>query len=262
MKQGGGRVRKAGTALAVAAGLLAGQAGCAGDSTGLGLGLVPPEQVRQMGEQAWRQIRSETPASRDATLQARAERVADRLLAAAGETPGQWDVVVFQGQEVNAFALPGRHIGVYEGMMRFVTSDDELAAVIGHEISHVTENHSEERLNTQVATQTGVEIAASAAGAANLGSPERIASILGAGAQYGIAMPYGRNQELEADRLGLGVMARAGYNPQAAIGLWQRMEGSGGPEFLSTHPGPERRIERIRQWLPEVMPVYRANARR
>lgn len=251
------RLAKLGPVLAVVGGL----AGCAGDSTGLGLSLVPQEQVQQMGEQAWQQIRSETPASSNRTMQARAERVADRILAAAGENPSQWDVVVFQGKEANAFALPGRHIGVYEGMMNFVNSDAELAAVIGHEISHVTENHSEERLNTQVATQTGVQIAASAAGAANLGSPEMIASILGAGAQYGIAMPYGRNQELEADRLGLGYMARAGYNPEAAIGLWQRMEGGGGPEFLSTHPGPESRIDRIRDWLPEVMPVYRANAR-
>lgn len=257
MPLGRSRMLRIGAALVITTGL----AGCAGDSTGLGLSLVPQEQVQQMGDQAWQQIRSETPASADAAMQARAQRVASRILAAAGESPGQWDVVVFQGQEANAFALPGRHIGVYEGMMRFVTSDAELAAVIGHEISHVTENHSEERLNTQVATQTGVQIAASAAGAANLGSPDMIASILGAGAQYGIAMPYGRNQELEADRLGLGYMARAGYNPEAAISLWQRMEGSGGPEFLSTHPGPDSRIERIRQWLPEVMPVYRANAR-
>ncbi|MGC2857391.1 M48 family metallopeptidase [Novispirillum sp. DQ9] len=257
MAFGMSRFHGIGAALVVVGGL----AGCAGESTGLGLGLVPEEQVQQMGQQAWQKIRSETPATRDAAMQARAERVSNRILAAAGETPRAWDVVVFQGREANAFALPGRHIGVYEGMMRFVRSDAELASVIGHEIAHVTQNHSAERVNTQVATQTGVQIAAAAAGAANMGSPEMIASILGAGAQYGIAMPYGRNQELEADRLGLGYMARAGYNPEAAISLWQRMETGGGPEFLSTHPGADRRIERIRAWLPEVMPVYRANAR-
>lgn len=234
-------------------------AACAGDTTGLGLSLVPEQQVQEMGLQTWQQIRQETPQTRDSSMQRRAEQISNRILRAAGENPDDWEVVVFQGAEPNAFAVPGNRIGVYEGMMRLARSDDELAAVIGHEIAHVTRDHSAERLNTHLATQTGVRLATAAAG--SLGSPEMIGAILGAGAQFGVEMPFGRNQELEADRLGLGYMARAGYNPEAAISLWQRMEGGGAPEFLSTHPGPESRIERIRQWLPEVMPVYEANRR-
>jgi predicted Zn-dependent protease len=239
--------------------LVAGLASCGGDSTGLGLNLVPQQQVEEMGQQTWQELRAKTPQTSDAGMQRRAQQISNRLLSAAGENPTAWDVVVFQGGDANAFAVPGNHIGVYEGMMRFAQSDDELAAVIGHEIAHVTRNHSAERLNTHMATQAGISIAAAAAGASNIGSPDMIAGILGAGAQFGVEMPYGRNQELEADRLGLGYMARAGYNPQAAVSLWQRMEQGSAPEFLSTHPGADRRIERIQQWLPEVMPVYEAN---
>ncbi|MFA7431809.1 MAG: M48 family metallopeptidase [Rhodospirillaceae bacterium] len=249
------RLRRFGAATA----LIAGLAACGGDSTGLGLNLVPQQQVVELGQQTWQQLRAETPQTRDSRLQRRAEQISNRLLRAAGEDPGAWDVVVFQGADANAFAVPGNHIGVYEGMMKLAGSDDELGAVIGHEIAHVTRNHSAERLNTHMATQAGISIAAAAAGASNIGSPDMIAAILGAGAQFGVEMPYGRNQELEADRLGLGYMARAGYNPQAAVSLWQRMEQGSAPEFLSTHPGADRRIERIQEWLPEVMPIYQAN---
>ncbi len=243
-------------AAAVMAGSLA---ACDGDSTGLGLNLVSEQQVQQMGLQTWEQINAETPTTRDASMRRRAEQISNRILRAAGENPAEWEVAVFQGDSQNAFAVPGNRIGIYEGMMRFANSDDELAAVIGHELAHVTEDHSSERVNTSMATQTGVQIAAAVAGASDVVSPQVAAAILGAGAQFGIEMPYGRNQELEADRLGLGYMARAGYNPEAAVSLWRRMETGGAPEFLSTHPGAERRIERIQEWLPEVMPIYRAN---
>lgn len=242
-----------------AAAVLAGSlAACNTTSTGLGLNLVSEQQVQQMGLQTWEKIKAETPQTRDASMRSRAEQVSHRILRGAGENPAAWEIAVFQGDAKNAFAVPGNRIGVYEGMMRFA-SDDELAAVIGHELAHVTEDHSSERVNTSMATQTGVQIASAVAGASNIVSPQVAAAILGAGAQYGLEMPYGRNQELEADRLGLGYMARAGYNPEAAVSLWQRMETSSSPEFLSTHPGAERRIERIREWLPEVMPIYRAN---
>lgn len=249
------RLRHLGAAVLVGAMVAA----CGPDSTGLGLSLVPPQQVEQMGVEAWQQIRAETQPTRNAAMQQRAERVSQRILRAADENPAAWDIVVFQGEEANAFALPGQHIGLYEGMMRLAESDAELAAVIGHEIAHVTRDHSLERVNTHMATEAGVRIAAEVAGAAGLGDPGTVAAILGAGAQFGVAMPFGRNQELEADRLGLGYMARAGYDPRAAISLWQKMEGPQAPEFLSTHPGPGNRIERIRQWLPDVMPIYEAN---
>lgn len=255
MTFGRSRFFKFGTVAVVAGSLTA----CMGNGTGLGLNLVSEQQVQQMGLQTWEQIKAETPQTRDAAMHRRAEQISNRILRAVGENPAAWEVAVFQGDAKNAFAVPGNRIGLYEGMMRLAGSDDELAAVIGHELAHVTENHSSERLSTSIATQTGVQIATSAAGASGVVSPQTAAAILGAGAQFGIEMPYGRNQELEADRLGLGYMARAGYNPEAAVTLWRRMDSGSAPEFLSTHPGAERRIERIQEWLPEVMPIYRAN---
>lgn len=227
-------------------------AACSPQGTGLGLTLVPDQQVEAMGAETWQQIRAETPASSNGTFQRRAEQVAERILTAAGKTPEEWEVVVFQGAERNAFALPNKKIGVYDGMMELVSGPDELAAVIGHEVAHVEERHATERVNTQVATQTGVQIASSAAGAAGV-SPEIAAGILGAGAQYGLTLPYSRNQELEADERGLVYMARAGYDPKAAVSLWKKMQdGPSQPSFLSTHPAPQERIARLQQQIAQM----------
>ncbi|WP_142848320.1 M48 family metallopeptidase [Telmatospirillum sp. J64-1] len=258
-KQGGRPVfRHAAAAVVLGGGLLI--SGCAPTGTGIGLNLVPEEQVQEMGLEAWQQIRSETPVSNNRQYQQTAQRVATRLLQAADRDPSNWEVVVFQGQEANAFALPGGKIGVYEGMMQIVGSDDELAAVIGHEIAHNERDHASQRVSSQMATQMGADLAASALGAAGFGNPQIVAGVLGAGAQYGLILPYSRNQELEADRLGLQYMAQAGYNPQAAITFWQKMEQQGGrpPEFLSTHPAPGQRIQQLQAMMPEAMEIYRA----
>jgi predicted Zn-dependent protease len=244
--------------IALTAGAIA-LAGCAGDQTGLGLSLVPEEQVEQMGLQTWQKLRSETPASQNRSYQQRLDRVATRILAAAGENPKAWEAVVFKGDQVNAFALPGGKIGFYEGMMELAESDAELAAVVGHEIAHNQEKHAVERVNSQAATQLGVGIAAAALGGQQANA---VAGILNAGAQYGVLLPYGRNQELESDRQGLKYMARAGYNPNAAVTFWQKManqSASRPPAFASTHPAPEQRIAQIKEMLPEARSIYQAN---
>ncbi|MEW5728925.1 MAG: M48 family metallopeptidase [Pseudomonadota bacterium] len=238
---------------------VAGLSACGTDDTGLGLDLVPEQQVQQMGLETWQAIRAETPAVDDTAQQQRARRVADKVLRAAGKEPSEWEVVVFQGAEPNAFALPGKKIGVYEGMMRLADTDAQLAAVISHEIAHNEADHSAERLNSQVASQAGVDIAASVLGAATGMPADLTAGILGAGVQYGVLLPYSRNQELEADRLGLGYMAEAGYDPRGAVALWEKMSQAGGqpPAFLSTHPAPRQRIEELQAMLPEAMEAYR-----
>lgn len=247
----------------LAALILAGGAvltGCAGEGqTGLGLNLVSPEQVRELGLESWQKLRAETPPSDNRTYQAALHKVGSRLLAAAGENPDAWEMVVFEGDSANAFALPGNKIGVYEGLFRYAKNEAQLAAVVGHEIAHNQQNHAAERLSSTAATQIGVQLVGAALGAGGYGNADTIAALLGAGAQYGVILPYGRNQELEADRLGLMLMARAGYDPHAAVALWQNMAAVGNrqPEFLSTHPGPENRIAQLERLMPEAMAVYR-----
>ncbi len=234
-------------------------AGCAGEGqTGLGLNLVSPEQVQQLGIESWQKLRAETPPSDNATYQAALRKVSNRLLTAAGENPGAWEAVVFKGDAANAFALPGNKIGVYEGLFRVAENEEQLAVVVGHEIAHNQQNHAAERLNSTMATQMGVQLVGVALGATGYGNPNAIAALLGAGAQYGLILPYGRNQELEADRLGLLLVARAGYDPREAVRLWRNMASTGTrqPEFLSTHPGPENRIAQLERLMPEAMAIY------
>jgi predicted Zn-dependent protease len=234
-------------------------AGCVGPGeTGLGLSLVPPEQVQELGLESWQRIRSEARPSDNSTYQRAARQVASDILAAAGENPAAWEVVVFEGDEANAFALPGGKIGIYEGMFRYAQNPDQLAAVIGHEIGHNQEAHAVERLNTAAATQGALQLIGVALQVGNIGYANEIAGLLGAGAQYGVILPYSRNQELEADRVGLFNMARAGYDPRAAIQLWQNMReaGQAAPEFLSTHPAPDARIAALQEMMPNALAVY------
>ena len=232
-------------------------AGCAG-GTGLGLNLVSADQVEQAGLESWERIREETPASNNRSYQQRAEQISSRILRAAGENPGAWETVVFRGDEPNAFALPGGRIGVFEGMFRVAENDDQLAAVIGHEVGHNQAEHARERLSTAVATQAGLQLVSAALQVGNIGYANEIAALLGAGAQFGVILPYGRNQELEADRIGLRNMAQAGYDPRTAIQLWENMRQAGGtpPAFLSTHPAPDDRIAQLQELMPEALEIY------
>ena len=217
--------------------------------------LVSDETVEAMGLRAWSDIRDATPRSSDPDLQAALDRVALRLLRAAGEAPGDWEVVVFARPDVNAFALPGRKIGVYEGMFRVAGSADQLAAVVGHEIGHLQAEHGQERMSAQVASNWAMRLVSLLLNLGDVQYAAEIAAALGLGVQYGLVLPYSRRQELEADRLGLVTMAEAGFDPAAAVTLWQRMEAAAGarsPEFLATHPAPASRIEEIRAMLPQL----------
>jgi predicted Zn-dependent protease len=234
--------------------------GCVGPSdTGLGLDLASPEQVQQLSRESWQRIRAETPPSTNRTYQQALQKVGTRLLNTVGENPATWEMVVFQGDEANAFALPGGKIGVYEGMFRFAQNEAQLAAVVGHEIGHNQEDHAAERLSSAMVTQTSMQLVSAALQIGNIGYANEVAALLGAGMQYGLILPYSRNQELEADRMGLLTMARAGFDPHAAVALWQNMRSAGNapPAFLSTHPGAEQRIALLQQLMPQAMQVYR-----
>ncbi|GGK35937.1 Zn-dependent protease [Salinarimonas ramus] len=217
--------------------------------------LVPSETIERLGLEAWSRLRAEMPATRDPALREAAGRVAERLLVAEGADPSAWEVEVFAAPGVNAFVLPGRKIGILEGLFPVAQSEGGLAAVVGHEIGHLAADHARERVAAQVAQQVGVRLVALALDIGDVAFAREIAAALGVGVEFGLARPYGRAQELEADRLGLFMMARAGYDPEEAVGLWQRMDAAsagGPPAILSTHPAPQDRIEAIRAMLPEA----------
>ncbi len=160
-----------------------------------------------------------------------------------------WDMAVFDHEAVNAFAMPGGKIGVMTGILEAADTPDRLAAVIGHEIAHVTARHANERASRSPASNIGVQVLAVILGGGHSGATYTAYEALNAGAAVGIMLPFNRGQETEADIIGLEYMARAGFDPRQAVALWQNMaEETGGndpAEFLSTHPSDERRIDNL-----------------
>lgn len=220
--------------------------------------LFSEKQMASMGAQSYAEIKQKTPISKDRALNARVACVAGPLTDLVGSR-NAWEFTVFDADEVNAFALPGGKIGVYRGLFRAATTPDQLAAVIGHEISHVRKKHGNERVSTQVIANLGLQ-AVELFVSGKKSSPYIMAG-LGLGTQYGVLMPFGRRQETEADQHGLKLMARAGFDPRAAVSLWQNMQKAGGkgpPAFLSTHPSHTQRIQDLERQIPEVMPLYQA----
>jgi predicted Zn-dependent protease len=225
------------------------------------LKLFPEAQIAQMGIASFEKMKAQVPRSEDPRAEAYVRCVAAAVVREL--PPGQthdWQVVVFADDSVNAFALPGGRIGVFTGMLRTANGQDQLAAVIGHEVAHVIAGHANERISQAYATQTGLQLAQVAAGAA---SPmqQQLVGLLGIGAQYGIILPYGRTQETEADLVGLDLMARAGFDPKASVQLWKGMSAQRGqqpPEILSTHPSHSRRIHDLELRVPQAEGLYAA----
>ncbi len=178
--------------------------------------------------------------------------------AAADETRvASWEVVVFQDDTANAFALPGGKIGVHTGLLRVARTPGQLAAVLGHEVGHVIARHGNERVSQALGVQLGLAAAAKALEEED--NRPLILAALGLGAQYGILLPYSRTHESEADTIGQRLMAEAGFDPREAPALWQNMQAAGGggpPEFLSTHPSHARRIRDLRAGVARTLPLY------
>jgi predicted Zn-dependent protease len=225
---------------------------CATSPTGRSqLILVSDSQMRAMGAEAFTQMQQETPVARGTPEARYVQCITDAITSVVGGNEA-WEVQTFQSDAVNAFALPGGKIGVYTGLLKVAETQDQLAAVIGHEIAHVLAKHSAARVSNQLATQLGVSVLAGATGT----NPE----LIGMGANLLLVMPHGRGDESEADLLGMNYMAQAGFNPAAAADLWVNMaRASGGnspPEFMSTHPSHSTRIRDIQNYLPNVRPIY------
>ncbi|WP_200808361.1 M48 family metallopeptidase [Tistlia consotensis] len=210
--------------------------------------LVSNDQLATLADGTWQRTLQQQGVVHDADYDAQLDRVAGRIVTAAGRGGETWNFAVIHDDSLNAFALPGNKIGVNSGMMKFVQNDDQLAAVIGHEVGHVMARHSAERYSQQLLGQVGLDLANAALAANNTPMADQIAAVLGAGVNYGVILPFSRKQELEADTLGLQYMARAGYDPHQAVDFWRRMMAQSNgqpPEFMSTHPSDQARIANL-----------------
>lgn len=172
-----------------------------------------------------------------------------------------WEFNLVKDDQINAFCMPGGKIVVYDGLLKLVSNDDELAVVVGHEVAHAVAKHSNERMSQQLMQQYGAQILQGALAGKSQKLQTVAGQLYGIGSQYGVALPFSRKHETEADYMGLIFMTMAGYNPDVAIGFWQKMSASGSakvPELMSTHPSDARRISDIRAKLPEIKAKYAA----
>jgi len=209
--------------------------------------------MTQLGHQSFDQMKKEQKVSQDAEINEYVECVTQALTTGlAPEWQEGWEVVVFEDDSANAFALPGRRIGVHTGLLEVAETPDQLATVLGHEVSHVQAQHGNERMSQQVAAQIGLTVAAASTDSDTATGRATLAA-LGLGAQYGVLLPFSRTHESEADLLGLEIMARSGFDPQESVLLWQNMAQQGGgqpPEWMSSHPSHRSRIRDLKAAVP------------
>lgn len=231
--------------------------GCGETPTGRSqLALVPDSVLEDMGEQAFADLKQRQPVVTLPEPNRLVQCVAEAVIRAAAEyypdaaMPETWEVVVFDDPSPNAFALPGGKIGIHTGMLRVAETPSQLAAIVGHEVGHVLADHGNERLTQEL----GIEAVLYLVGLFSEGElgQAQLLQALGLGAQLGVALPFSRAHEEEADLMGLMIMAEAGFDPRQGVTLWQNMAAAGGAqplEFLSTHPAHESRIERLQEHM-------------
>jgi predicted Zn-dependent protease len=223
--------------------------------------LTSAETENRLGLEASRDILKKEPKSNDPELNALVERVGRRIAAATPKNDFQWEYTVLESKEANAFCLPGGKVFVYTGILPYCGSEAGLATVLGHEVAHAIARHGGERMSQGIVAQLGQSMAAAALAAAGV-QPTTANAVLvayGAGAQLGVLLPYSRTHELEADRLGLEYMAKAGYDPNEAIVFWRAFAArgkGGGPTWLSTHPASAERSRQLDELLPSAMALY------
>jgi predicted Zn-dependent protease len=241
---------------------------CATSPTGRRqLEFLPDEQVEKMGTEAFNQLKWNTPQTGDPVQDEAVQCVVEELSIAAARMhaqhlPKRWEVVVLEDPTPNAFALPGGKIGVNQGLFRVAKTPGQLAAVLGHEMSHVIAGHGNERMSTALPAQTAEQIVQAIAvpnDPAQHQTRQTAIALLGAGAEVGVVLPFSRAQESEADDYGLQIMANAGFDPREAIDLWKSFESLGGQQplqFLSDHPAEGTRIQDLEKRLPRAEAEY------
>lgn len=232
-----------------------------------------PDQELQLGAQAFREVLTKAEVIQGGPLVDMVQDVTRRLTKAINNPEFlkatelklkkyEWDVRVVRSKEVNAFCLPGGKMVVYTGILPVCETDAGLAVVMGHEISHALGSHGAERMAHQQIAQVGVLASGSSIGNLSYEERARLMQVLNAGATYGI-LGYSRKHESEADKMGIYLMAAAGYDPREAALFWERMsklsKSGGPPEFMSTHPSHERRIRDLQALVPGALPLYEAH---
>ncbi len=215
---------------------------------------MPDAQMNQMGLQTFDQMKKDKPINHNGKYNQTAQCIVQAITQGMGVN---WEVVVFEDKTLNAFALPVNKIGVHTGMMQLVDNQDQLAAVLGHEVGHVLARHSNERASQETLVQQGMGLIQQT----ELGQNALTIGLLGLGAQYGVLMPYSRTHESEADEIGVDLMAKAGFDPQQSVQLWKKMEqasqGNQPIEFMSTHPAHETRIQQLQAHMPKALEFYK-----
>jgi predicted Zn-dependent protease len=256
---------------------LAALTGCATTTSGGAVGanrsqlmLISSEQLEQTAAQGYTKLKSDATQqgalNKDPKLLQRVQAIARRIEPQTGvfrkDAPGwKWEVNIIDSKELKAFCMPGGKIMFYSGLInQLQLNDAEIAVVMGHEIAHALREHSREQVSQAIAAQTALGL-----GSAAFGLSQNATTLANVGYQALIATHFSRTDEAEADRIGLELTARAGYNPRAGVTLWQKMmnANSGGqlPEFLSSHPADSSRVQQIESLLPRVMPLYEATLR-
>ncbi|VAV89036.1 Zn-dependent protease with chaperone function [hydrothermal vent metagenome] len=215
--------------------------------------LVSDSQLSQMSATAWADAKTKTPLSRDPYLNNQLASVGKRISTAANRQNENWEYAVFDSDQKNAFVMPGGKVGFYRGIMEFSDNEDQIAAVMGHETGHVTGRHAAARYSRTMAANAGLTAANVALSRSSTQYRNEIAAVLGAGVTFGVILPFSRKHELQADKLGVDYMYRAGYDTRQSVRLWERMAadsaGARKAEFLSTHPSPETRVRELDAYI-------------
>jgi len=218
--------------------------------------MVSPQEEMTMGATEAQKVVQTSKISTDKVLQERIKRIGKKIAAVSGRDDFAWEFTVIEDTTLNAFCLPGGKVFFYTGILKVTENDDQIAAVMGHEIAHALARHGAERMSMQMASNLGAQVLATA-----LNIPAQYqnlyAQAYGVTSQIGLILPYSRKFEDEADQIGVYLMWKAGYNPQEALRFWENMShlsksGQKPPAFLSTHPANEERIRAIRAYIPQL----------
>lgn len=228
---------------------------------------MPESQMAQMGAQSFSQMKSKQKLSQSKKEIERINCISKRIIENMDSDNdfSKWEVKVFEDKAINAFALPGKKIGVYTGLIAAAENDAQIASVIGHEVGHVLARHGNERVSQTLIIQGGLLAADIFLDSGNSAKNQMILASLGLGAQFGVLLPFSRKHESEADHIGLNLMAKAGFNPQESVNFWKVMKKTSSnevPELLSTHPANDTRIKDLNANMLKAKKIYLQNIER